>query len=139
MSSRTRARSATPPTSVTSVCSAAIRASSAPVGAVPLQVVQVGDLVDEDVGPLGEGDQVVVHGGVAGEHDGAVRGVEPVGQRRNRPAVRHGHGGDPDRVIVEDDDRDRRRPRPAGTAMSKARTSAPASGMRASSGMTFRW
>jgi hypothetical protein len=75
------------------------------VGAVPLEVTQVGDLVDEDVGPPGQGDQGVVHAGVAGECDGAVRCVEPVGQRRNRPAVRHGHGGDLDDPVVEDDDR----------------------------------
>ena len=73
--------------------------------AVPLEVAEVGDLVDEDVGTLGEGDQVVVHGGVAGEHDRAVRGVETVRQSRNRPAVRHGDGGDLDRSVVEDDDR----------------------------------
>jgi hypothetical protein len=44
--------------------------------AVPLEVAEVGDVVDEDAGPLGEGDQVLVHRGVAGEHDGAVRGVK---------------------------------------------------------------
>ncbi len=64
--------------------------------AVPLEVAEVGDMVDEDVRPLGQGDQVVVHGGVAGEDDRAVRGVETVPQGRNRPAVRHGDGGDRD-------------------------------------------
>ena len=68
--------------------------------AVPLEIVKVGDLVNEDVRPLCEGDQVIVDGGVTGEHDGAVRGVETVRQRRNRVAVRHGHGGDPDSSVV---------------------------------------
>jgi hypothetical protein len=54
----------------------------------------------------GQGDQVFVHGGVAGERDGAVRCVEPVGERRNCAAVRHGHGADLDDPIVEDDGRD---------------------------------
>ena len=70
--------------------------------AVPLEIVKVGDLVNEDVRPLCEGDQVIVDGGVTGEHDGAVRGVETVRQRRNRVAVRHGHGGDPDGSVVDD-------------------------------------
>jgi hypothetical protein len=106
--------------------------------AVPLEVAEVGNLVDEDVGTLGESDQIVVHGGVAREHHGAVRGVEPVGQRRDRPAVRHCDDPDPNHFIEDDD----RRVLPAvlaGTGMSILRTSAPASGMRASSGMTFRW
>ena len=72
---------------------------------MPLEVVQVGHLVDEDVSPPGQGDQVLVHGGVAGERDGSVGPVEPVGQRRNRPAVRHGHRGYPDHPVVEDDGR----------------------------------
>ncbi len=55
--------------------------------------------------PLGQGDQIVVHGGVAREHDRAVRGVETVRKSRNRVAVRHGDGGDPDNPIVENDDR----------------------------------
>jgi hypothetical protein len=79
------------------------------VRAVPPQVIQVGDLVYQDVGPLGHGDQVVVHRGVAGEHHRAVRGVEPVRQRRNRAAVHDRHRPDPDRVILEDDHRDRQR------------------------------
>ena len=79
------------------------------VRAVPPQVVQVGDLVDQDVGPLGQGDQAVVNGGVAGEHHRAVRGVEPVGQRRDRPAVHDRHRRDPDGVIGEDDRRNRPR------------------------------
>ena len=54
---------------------------------------------------LGQGDQIVVHRGVAGEHDGAVRGVETVPQSRNRMAVRHRDGGDPDRSVVENHDR----------------------------------
>jgi hypothetical protein len=88
----------------------------------------------------GQGDQVFVHGGVAGERDGAVRCVEPVGERRNCAAVRHGHGADLDDPIVEDDGRDVRDiPGWYGNAMSVARTSALASGMWASSGMTFRW
>ena len=73
---------------------------------MPLEVAEVGDLMDEDVSPAGQRDQVVVHGGVAGEHHGAVRGVEPVRQGRNRPAVHHRDGGDPDRGVLEDDDRD---------------------------------
>ena len=79
------------------------------VRAVPPQVIQVGDLVYQDVGLLGQGDQVVVHRGVAGEHHRAVRGVEPVRQRRNRPAVHDRHRPDPDRLILEDDHRDRPR------------------------------
>ena len=63
--------------------------------AVPLEIAQVGNVVDEDVGAVGQGDQVVVHRGVAGEHHRAVRGVEAVAERRDRPAVRHRHGGDP--------------------------------------------
>ena len=73
--------------------------------AVPLEVAEVGNLVDEDVGAPGEGDEVVVGGGVAGEHDRTVRGVETVGQSRDRPAVRHGDRGDPNGAIFEDDDR----------------------------------
>ena len=47
--------------------------------AVPLEVAQVGHVVDEDVGPVGQSDQVVVQAGVAGEHDRAGGGVEAVG------------------------------------------------------------
>jgi hypothetical protein len=75
------------------------------VRAVTPQVAQVGHLVDQDVGVLGQSDQVLVHRGVAGEHHRAVRGVEPVRQRRDRPAVRHRDRGDPDAVVVNDDDR----------------------------------
>ena len=82
--------------------------------AVPLQVAQVGDLMDQDVGPLREGDQVVVRGGVAGEHDGAVRGVEPVGECRDRMAVRHRDGGDPHRIVLGDGDRIRKMARRPG-------------------------
>ena len=76
-----------------------------PGRAVSFQVAEVGHLVNEDVGLLGQGDQIVVHRGVAGEHDRAVRGVETVTQSRNRMAVRHRDGGDPDRSVVEDHDR----------------------------------
>ena len=79
------------------------------VRAVPPQVIQVGDLVYQDVGPLGQGDQVGVRRRVAGEHHRAVRGVETVCQRRNRPAVHDRHRPDPDRLILEDDHRDRPR------------------------------
>ena len=34
-------------------------------GAVPLEIVEVGDAVDEDIGARGERDQIVVYGGVA--------------------------------------------------------------------------
>jgi hypothetical protein len=37
---------------------------------LPLKVGQVGNLVHEHVGTLGESDQVLVHGAVAREHDG---------------------------------------------------------------------
>ena len=128
------------PTSVTSVCSAAIRCEGGTGGAVPLEVAEVGNLVDEDVGTLGEGDQIVVHGGVAGEHDGAVRGVETVCESRNRPAVRHRDGGDLNNSIFEDDDRN------LGDALSPGRdgdVDCPDQRARvrhvASSGMTFRW
>jgi hypothetical protein len=83
--------------------------------AVPLEVAEVGNMVDEDAGIAGEGDQVVVDGGVAGEHDGAVRGVETVRESRNRPAVGHCDGGDPDNSVVEDDDRN------SGDALSPGR------------------
>jgi hypothetical protein len=54
--------------------------------------------------------------------------------------VRHGDGADPDRVVLEDGDRNLRVVLAgAVTGMSVARTSAPGSGMRASSGITFRW
>ena len=46
--------------------------------AVPLEVAEVSNLVDEDVGAPGQGDQIVVHGGVAREHHRAVRGVKTV-------------------------------------------------------------
>jgi len=71
--------------------------------AMPLEVAEVGDLVNEDVGALSQGDQVVIHGGVAGEHHGAVRGVETVRQRRNRVAVGDRDGGDPDNFVAEDE------------------------------------
>jgi hypothetical protein len=61
--------------------------------------------VDEDIGALGESDQVIVHRGVAGEHHGAVRGVETVRQSRNGVAVGYRDGGDPDNVVAEDEDR----------------------------------
>ena len=55
-------------------------------------------------------------------------------------AVHHRYGGDPNRFVVEDHDRNPGTPSVrAGTWMSMPRTSAPGSGMRASSGMTFRW
>jgi hypothetical protein len=74
--------------------------------AVSLEVAEVGNTVDEDVGPLREGDQIVVDGGVAREHDGPVRGVEAVRESRNRPAVRHCNGADPNGLIFEHGDRD---------------------------------
>jgi hypothetical protein len=77
------------------------------VRAVPCQVVQVGHLVHEDVGSVGQRDQVLVHGGVAGEHHRPVRRVEPVRQRRDRPAVRDRHRPDPDGGILEHHDRRR--------------------------------
>ena len=84
-----------------------------PGDAVLLEVRQVGDLVDEDVGALGEGDQILVHGGIPREHDRAVDGVETIGQRRNSSAMCHGDGGDPDGVVFEDNDRDLGGPRGA--------------------------
>ena len=109
-------------------------------GAVQLEIAEVGHVVDQNVRILGEGDQIVVHGGVAGEHHRAVRSVETVRQSRNRMAVGHCDGGDLDDPVFEDDDRNPGGcPVLAGTGMSIPRTSAPASGMRASSGMTFRW
>jgi hypothetical protein len=78
------------------------------VRALSPEVVQVGHLVHQDVSPVGQRDQVVVDGGIAGEHQRPVRGVEPVGQRRDRPAVRHPYRPDPDRGILEDHDRGRR-------------------------------
>ena len=77
-----------------------------PVGAVPGQVAEVGHLVDQDVGPLSQRDQVLVQRGVAGEHHRPVGGVEPVGQRRHRPPVHHRHRGDPDRGVGDHHDRD---------------------------------
>ena len=53
---------------------------------------------------MGESDQVVVHGRVAGEHDGAGRSVETVGEGRHSAAVTYRYGGDPDDSVVEDDD-----------------------------------
>jgi len=74
-------------------------------GAVPLEIAEVGHVVDQNVRILGEGDQIVVHGGVAGEHHRAVRSVETVRQSRNRMAVGHCDGGDLDDPVFEDDDR----------------------------------
>ena len=109
-------------------------------GAVPLQVAQVGNVVDEDVGPLGQGDQVVVTA-VSPENTtepsavpkryaraGTARPcVTVMAVTRTTPSSKTTTGtwGMPS---VR-----------AGTRMSMPRTSAPASGMRASSGMTFRW
>ena len=73
--------------------------------AVPLEVAEVGNVVDEDVSTLSEGDQIIVHSGVTGEHHRAVPGVETVCQRRYCPAVHHRDCGDPDNSIVEDDNR----------------------------------
>jgi hypothetical protein len=105
MSSRARQRSATSPTWVTSVSARAIPVQLGTAGAVPLEVAKIGNAVDEDVGPLGQGDQIAVHGGVTREHDRAVGRVETVRKRRNRAAVGHGDGGDPDNSVVENDDR----------------------------------
>ena len=73
---------------------------------MPPDIAEVGNVVDEIVGVLGESDQIVVHCGVAREHHGPVRGVETIGQSGYRMAVRDGNGRDPDNSIVEDDDRD---------------------------------
>ena len=75
------------------MCSAATRFQGGPGDAVLLEVCQVGNLVDEDVGALGEGDEIVVHGGIPREHDRAVDGVETIGQRWNSSAMCHGDGG----------------------------------------------
>jgi hypothetical protein len=76
-----------------------------PSGTVPLEISKVDDLVDQDVGVMGESDQALVHGRVAGEHNRAARGVEPVGESRHRTAVHYCHRGDLDDPVVEDDDR----------------------------------
>ncbi len=54
---------------------------------VPFQVAEVCDLVDEDVGAVGEGDRVVAGGGVVGDYDRAVRGVETLRFRGAWPCV----------------------------------------------------
>lgn len=70
-----------------------------------LEVGEVGNLVDENVGTLSEGDQIVVDGGVAGEHNRAVGGIETVGQSGNRPSVGHRDARDPNGVVFEDNHR----------------------------------
>ena len=111
-----------------------------PGDAVQLEVCEVGYLVDEDVGALREGDQILVHGGVPREHDGTADGVETVGQGRNSPAMGDRDGGDPNGIVFEDYNRD-----PGGPLRRFRKgdvvppTSMPGSGMWASNGMTLKW
>ena len=70
--------------------------------AMALEVIQVRDTVDEDVGSVGEGDQIVVDRGIAGEHDGAVGGVESIRERGNDVSVCHHDPADANVRIVED-------------------------------------
>ena len=75
-----------------------------PGKAVALQVVEVRNLVDENVGASGECDQVVIHRGIAGEHHRSAWGVEPVGEGGVGVAVGHGDGRDSHDSVVEDGD-----------------------------------
>ncbi len=70
--------------------------------ALALQIAQVCHLMHEDVGASGESDQVFVHRGVAGEDDGAVRGVEAVGEGGVGVPVGHGYRRHVHHTIVED-------------------------------------
>jgi hypothetical protein len=108
--------------------------------AVPPEIAEVCHLVNEDVGTLGQSDQSFIRGGVARKHDRAVRGVKAVRQSWDCSAVHDPDRGDPDGFVLHDHDwslRDALRPRRGGDV--EPRTSSPASGMRASRGMTFRW
>lgn len=73
--------------------------------AVPLKIAKVSNLVDEDVGTLREGDQIVVHGGVAREHHGAVRGVERYASAGTARPFVTATTATRTTPIVEDDDR----------------------------------
>jgi hypothetical protein len=72
-----------------------------------LEIAEVRDAVDEDVGVTGKPDQIVVHSCIAGEHDGALRGAEPVREGRHRPAVRHRRRRDSNVTVFENDSRGR--------------------------------
>ena len=74
---------------------------------VPLQVAEVGHLVDEYVGTLGERHQIVVDGSVARKDDRAVAGVEAERESWDGVAVHDRHCGDLDGSIFEDDQRSR--------------------------------
>src|SRR5699024_9959086 len=72
------------------------------VGALREQVQVLGRvrLVDHDVGAAGELDHGFAVAGVAGDHDGAVVGVEPVAVRLERGML-DGAGGDGEPVAGE--------------------------------------
>jgi hypothetical protein len=72
---------------------------------VSFEVVEVCDLVNEQLGVLGESDQVLVHGGVSGEYDGAVPSIETESESRERVAVRPGTARHSDGLVFEHCDR----------------------------------
>ncbi len=74
--------------------------------AVPFEVVEVGNTMDEDVGTLGEADEGVADSCVAGEHHGTVNGVKTVSERRHCSPVSYWHGGHPDGLVLENVQRD---------------------------------
>ena len=75
-----------------------------PGEAVVLEVVEVRNLVDEDLGTSGECDQVVIHCRVARKDHRSVGGVETEGQGGVRVPVAHGDGQDPHDSVVEHGD-----------------------------------
>ena len=75
---------------------------------VLLQIGEVSNLVNENVSAPGKSNQTVVHGGVAREHDGPVRGVEAVRQGGSCSTVRDGNRTHPNSFVLERDDGDLR-------------------------------
>ena len=59
-------------------------------------------VVDEDVGALGELDEVVGRRGVPRDDDRAVRGVETIAERRHDRRVVYERGGDLDVLVLHD-------------------------------------
>jgi hypothetical protein len=71
----------------------------------PVDGRRVQDLVDECVGARGQLDQRVARAGVTGDDDGAVRGVDAVGERRAHRWVLDQRGGDAHLLVGVDDAR----------------------------------
>ena len=143
MSSRTPARSATP----SDLGDVGVQRGHPLEGgageAVPLEVAQVGNVVDEDVGAVGQGDQVVVRTVVSPENT-----TEPsaVSKRYARAGIAW-PWVTATAVTRTDCRRSKTTTGALGRALGPGRDGdvdapdelRPASGMRASSGMTFRW